>query len=144
MREILFRAQRIKGREWVYGDLLHPDLEAGVGYCIEEIDKDKKNNCPEVDPATVGQFTGLCDKNGVRIFEGDVVVCSQHINGNFVDRLVETGFVEMKVGAFGLHRRQGYYRPFKDWFDGWEIEVIGNIHTKNDLIEREECKNDRT
>lgn len=85
-------------------------------------------------PETAGQYTGLTDKNNKRIFEGDIVVCSQAIQGNFIDEHVETGYVEMKHGAFGLHRKQGYYRPFKDWLEDYEYEVIGNIHDNPELL----------
>ena len=83
---------------------------------------------------TVGQYTGLTDKNGTRIFEGDIVICKKEICGNFIDSCVEIGFVEMKHGAFGLHRKQGYYRPFKDWLEDYEYEVIGNIHDNPELL----------
>ena len=131
MREILFRGKRVDNGEWVYGDLLHPD-NYGNGYSIEDFTKDK-NNCFDVIPETVGQYTGLKDKNGKMIFEGDIVICRQEINGNFIDEHIEKGYVEMKQGAFGLHRKQGYYRPFKDWLEDYEYEVIGNILKGGDL-----------
>lgn len=132
MREILFRGKTYDGK-WEQGDLrhggyVHNDSETYImrsDYALHNI---------PVDPKTVGQYTGLTDKNGKKIFEGDVVVCTQEINGNFVDKHIETGYVEMKHGAFGLHRKQGYYRPFKDWLENYEYEVIGNIHDNPELI----------
>ena len=108
MREIKFRGRRLDNGEWVTGN-----------FETELID---------VDPDTVGQYTGLKDKNGREIYEGDVLSCSKYIDGNFAERCCERGYVEFKDGAFGLHRKQGYYRPFRDWFDGWDFEVIGNVH----------------
>lgn len=74
------------------------------------------------------------DWNGKRIWENDIVVCRQYIGGNFVDYYIERGFVEMNHGAFGLHRKQGYYRPFKDWLEDYEYEVLGNVFDNSELL----------
>lgn len=128
MREIIFRGKRTKSGEWVTGNLWHHTEKASLIWSNE------LDNKTWVLPETVGQFTGLTDKNGKKIFEGDIVVCRKPINGNWVDCCVEIGFVEMKQGAFGLHRKQGYYRPFKDWLEDYEYEVIGNIHDNRELM----------
>lgn len=136
MREILFRGKRKDNGEWSYGDLsFHKDARAFIrSWYVSAY------TATEIDPATVGQYTGLTDKNGVKIFEGDIITCSQYLGGNFVDYHIEKGYVEMKFGAFGLHRKQGYYRPFKDWLEDYEFEVTGNIHDNPELLSKEDTK----
>ena len=114
------------GNELKYTHFIFKDefLDWGIGGLVQY----------EVVPETVGRYTGLTDKNGKKIFEGDYIVCRQKIEGNFIDEYIEKGYVEMKHGAFGLHRKQGYYRPFKDWLEDYEYEVRGNIHDNPELL----------
>jgi uncharacterized phage protein (TIGR01671 family) len=132
MREIKFRglSDNFEPREWFYGCLVNQDDKH---YIIHE----DIENMVIVDPETVGQYTGLKDKNGKEIYEGDILICKQYIGGNFVDYAIEKGYVDFTYGAFGLHRKQGYYRPFKDWLEDYELEVIGNIHNNPELLEGE-------
>ena len=130
MHEILFRGKRMDNGEWVYGF----PFSYKVGFAIEGIET-WSGGRHRIDPSTVGQYTGLTDKHGKKIFEGDVVECLQEINGNWIDKHIEIGYVEMRYGAFGLHRKQGYYRPFKDWLEDYEYEVVGNIHDSPELLE---------
>lgn len=130
MREILFCGKRVDNGEWVEGDV-HKNIDFSKAHIHPNGERVRSF---DVLPETVGQYTGLTDKNGVKIFEGDIVICKKEICGNFIDSCVEIGFVEMKHGAFGLHRKQGYYRPFKDWLEDYEYEVIGNIHDNPELL----------
>ena len=132
-REILFKAKRKDNGEWVEG-LPGYDINGN----ITELEVYKKfSDCRiyEIDPDTICQFTGLTDKNGKKIWENDIVKCKKYICGNFVNYCIEVGYVEMKHGAFGLHRikNDAYYRPFKDWLEDYEYEVIGNIFDNPDL-----------
>ena len=75
MREILFRAKTVKNVHWICGDLFHAgtepsDEEFAISYWDDEDGWMNEN----VQPATIGQFTGLTDKNGKDIYEGDIVI----------------------------------------------------------------------
>lgn len=143
MREILFRGKRLHDNKWIYGNfvsdcegnphIIEPSFFHEDGHHLQY--EDNTDTPVFIIPETVGQYTGLTDKNGKKIFEGDIIICKKEICGNFIDSCVEIGFVEMKHGAFGLHRKQGYYRPFKDWLEDYEYEVIGNIHDNPELLE---------
>ena len=130
MREILFRGKRTDNGEWVEGDLLH--YESGemaickgfskYGYEATEIIGRYK-----VIPETVGQFTGLTDKNGVRIFEGDIVT------GYFNHEKI-VGYVFYGGSAQFFIQRDGIYGIGLNNSDCW-LEVIGNIHDNPELLE---------
>lgn len=147
MREILFRGKRTDNGEWIEGYLVKIGRESfsdheRYGICNKAIPLGGSGVCynlkiDEVIPETVGQYTGLTDKNGKKIFEGDIIFCKKPIEGNHIDYCIEFGFVEMKYGAFGLHRKQGFYRPFKDWLEDYEYEVIGNIHDNPEFMEED-------
>ena len=81
------------------------------------------------------QYTGLHDKNGKEIYEGDIIKCKKYIGGNFVDYCIEKGFVEFKNGEFGVHRKQGYYQSLKKFIEyDYELEVISNIYDNPELL----------
>ena len=131
MREILFHGKRIDNGEWVEGDLVHSYFKVG-DTCIN---KSKENlGFYQVDPATVGQYTGLCDKNNKKIFEGDICQIKNH-------RLIsEVPFVvEWKDFVYnGWVWKDLDENKNEDCFTravAKICEVIGNVHDNKDLLE---------
>ena len=128
MREILFRGERVDNGEWVYGAFV-PDLREV--YFGDEIDgfikpfgKTKEERLMvEVDRKTVGQYTGLTDKNGVKIFEGDIL---RGKPGNFTVRWSESicSFVAGKDTKMLPCMNVGTMK---------HLEVIGNIYDNPEL-----------
>ena len=124
-REILFRGKRLDNGEWVYGDLMtkyphHKGLTIVESGCVYH----------EVDPETVGQYTGLKDRNGVKIFEGDYIYHHWHKDTAYLvwhERYI--CFVG-KLFEEDTSRTYQYEKP-----DEPDLEVIGNIHDNPELLE---------
>lgn len=122
MREIKFRGQRLDNGEWIYGSLVTLGGSAYIcSFTGASIKKTEFFNLfTEVDPATVGQYTGLKDKNGKVIYEGDIVHWNEYV-----------GKVIFKNGLFA--------RKFKNVSASLVslllvTEVIGNIHDNPELL----------
>lgn len=124
MREILFRAKRVDNDEWAYGDLLH--LPNGDVVILSD------KGYTKVKPETVGQFTGLTDKKGKKIFEGDIVKATTGIEG--YKSTYHSTIQEVKYNAemCGI----AVFLPF-DNSDMVEIEVIGNLYDNPTLLRSE-------
>ena len=136
MREILFRGKWTDNGEWIYGDLMQ-NVDC---IKIREQEKDVKHIAKsfEIDLETVGQYTDLTDKNGKRIFEGDIVAQNWYDYdeprddsfGKVVFCQYDCSFSVMDVNKDGFMPlgRCGSYH--------WEVEVIGNVHDNPDLLEK--------
>lgn len=150
MREILFRAKRKDNGEWVEGyyikathhwhehgkheDWIVVDTIQNGGWC-------NVRGKYAVIPETVGQYTGLTDKNGKKIFEGDIVKTNEY--------WCEIGVVKYGEGTFdsGIYRYTGFYYEDKDGYidhhnlyqakdeEDVKFVVIGNIHDNPELLE---------
>ena len=135
MREILFRGKRVDNGEWVYGSFCMDAVEQKNGLCgvdgfIRLYDPTAgKMQMHEVDRETVGQFTGLTDKNGKKIFEGDIVE-----GADFTAEDGGYGVVSFVDGAFEVSGNN-VAGTFNENYYGREFEVIGNIHDNPELLE---------
>jgi len=122
-REILFRgftqSNFFDGEKWVYGDLVHDSFDGKFSINIGI--KHKAGHYPAgVNPDSIGQFTGLTDKNGVKIFEGDKL----NVGYNHIGVVV----VAFERGAFNVAR-----------YDLKNCEVIGNVFENNELMAGKKC-----
>ena len=131
MREILFRGKRIDNGELVYGNLIQRNIWGAVFPIIRAEDNGYGNFKEwEVIPETVGQYTGLKDKKGVKIFEGDVVRYLNSIeSGNGVVIFDACAFLFNWIDIDETDSILRYFQCSE------ELEIIGNIHDNQELME---------
>ena len=139
MREILFRGKRLDNGEWVYGSFCMDAREQFNGLCgvdgfIRLYDKAKgKMQTYEVDRETVGQYTGLKDKNGKMIWEGDVIEWDYTCNKGKPHQ------VRYDVGSacfVASREHNGNIIDTVFYNDGQHAEVISNVHDNPELLEK--------
>lgn len=127
MREILFKAKTISGN-WVNGLLANKDDKWYIS---------NKADSPfayEVRPETLCQFTGLCDKNGKRIWENDILMA--HLDDSYPeDATYKT--VEWGVAGWVTCEANSIDRQYLDEFDLEHFEVVGNIFDNKELLQEE-------
>ena len=172
MREILFRGKRLDNGEWIAsGNIIHFNPEHGEDPVFIPGFNEKCTSTHDefdniiafievafykVDPKTVGQFTGLTDKNGVKIFEGDVfefpdeifesfdTSCGTEYNSWETENRGVVGynedygrydFVQYKYGnnTVEADMHENKYIEFADFVS--QLEVIGNIHDNPELLD---------
>lgn len=121
-RTIKFRGKRIDNGEWVYGYLADEDY-------INDIDSIDLSSI-EVDKDTVGQFTGLFDKNGKEIYEGDII--------KGFDITIEVWYSEDKACFMAeMKEPQNDMVDILGGYDTARMEIIGNIYDHPELIKEE-------
>ena len=150
MREILFRGKRSDNCEWVEGFLLKEcnyatcSWNLGIEYKTDRFGK-FAYDVAEIIPYTVGQFTGLTDKNGKKIFEGDILPIEDEIIAVVIFK--DGCFRLEEYGLSGAWTESGFDEcgggwdiiecsPI-DWYSTYDMEIIGNIHDNPELLEVE-------
>ena len=132
IREVIFRGKRTDNGKWICGDLRHiSDWKGGYNPHIVDNTNGRNNSVTglEIIPETVGQYTGLTDKNGVKIFEGDIV----RYDVNYHDMVI----------SYDVENWGGWlYEDMDDNMQAYsiyefclkDIAVVGNIHDNPELL----------
>ena len=157
MREILFKAKRVNNGEWVEGYYLRDQYHIG-GKDIIFYRKDSDRftvYTDRIDIETLCQFTGLCDKNGKKIWENDILMCHGNPKdlvkaafGEFGVRNIETGSIVDKVVGWhyevvptdAISRCEPFCWPMpltEYYIERCEMEVVGNIFNNPELLQEE-------
>lgn len=155
MREILFKAKRIDNGEWVEGCLVIDHSRSNLfEYRMQPVESGVLY-APPINPETLCQFTGLCDKNGKKIWENDILMChgnpkdlAKVLFGEFGVRNIETGSIVDKVVGWhykvvptdAISRCEPFCwsMPLTEYYiDRCEMEVVSNIFDNPELLQEE-------
>lgn len=145
MRQIKFRGKRVDNGDWVEGSY-HYSADGKYHYILalekfnERVGKEMMLHTAEVnliDPATVGQFTGLIDKNGKEIWEGDILFCHEYDSSDCGHMIVQTfknAVVGFGSGSYYYYPKGNMKMPHQLLMYAYEPEIIGNIHDNHSLL----------
>lgn len=119
-REIKFRGKCKTTGEWFYGYLFKSD--SGESTHI----KTNHKGCLDIDPDTVGEFTGLRDKNGIEIYENDLIECE----GEIYEVVFNNGAFELK----SIHNSKLDNVPLNIMLSVFDVKIIGNRYDNPELL----------
>ena len=140
-REIKFRGKRLDNGEWVEGSLI--SFQGRYSICVFE-KPEVPGICNPVIPATVGQYTGLKDKNDTEIYEGDIVKWDDCSNGLYWRFAVVQYAPDIQFDCAPIPGFNGVCNSSRHTFEFGRfayqdthnhLEVIGNIHDNSELLE---------
>lgn len=127
MREIKFRGKTFNG-DWEFGDLSQWNENDGRKRTFISVEGLEPI---EVHPDSVGQYTGLKDKNGKEIFEGDIIIINRYKEEAIIEWNDELGFFVLRCYGGEIGKK-----PLGEWLQEFDLFLIGNIYDNPELIKR--------
>ncbi|MDO5035937.1 MAG: YopX family protein [Porphyromonas sp.] len=128
MNEIKFRAKTVMDGEWCYGYLVYSDET------LPKIVRIDRGICriDDVDDNTIGQYTGLKDKQGNEIYEGDIL---RPFDFTHIDKLVVWNSEEARFSVENINWSDyGYMQLSQSYINEFDFWVVGNMHDNPELI----------
>ena len=127
MRDIIFRGKREDNGEWIAESETYIKDGDGTWLC------DESNDVVKVLPETVGQYTGLFDKNGVKIFEGDIL--GGYLDDNYPEN--QTVMEVVWCNCWWGTKEIGRDPDPLEWEDGEILEIVGNVFDNPEMMKGE-------